>query len=172
MAAPGGDWFSEYGSVLTTFVSAVISYFVSRFTANKIATRSACKKAVSEILERLDEIESTTEQLLLTNGSDPASHRLSRQINITDTRLGRRLTELFRAQPRRFSATALQPVPQNINRTRIELRQFVTDIQWVQPNRAAYLAHDPIFEELRERVEALRAAIRLQAEDMKLGDLQ
>lgn len=166
-----GSWLAGYAPLITPIVSVGLSAAVSWITANYITRKSNLRAAFDRILSQLDDVHSAATDLLLSPGADPQIQTKSRTVVLTDHRLGRGLTEVFRVYPAGHGTTAMAPVPHQIVQARIALRKLVTDSDLAQPTRAAFEANAKVFEELDQRCEVLRCAIREAAEDLGAGDL-
>lgn len=149
-----------------------MSTFVAWLTSKSVAKRSACKHAFGEILDALDDIEDAALTLLMQSGSDGESQVLFRKIWALNTRVGRRITELFSTQ---FSANRLagrDPVPARVTEALVAMRQVVVADELLSADRRPSVATDPAFQTLNDLVSALRRELRAEAEDMGAGDLQ
>src|ERR1700733_4959630 len=117
-AAASAPWYAPY---LMPLLNVAISSTVAWMTASWVAKRNARKQAFSEILNKIDDVESLAEGLFLVQGSHADADALFRRVCTADGRLGRRITELFREHTSRGSLAGSDPVPYAITAARIAL---------------------------------------------------
>jgi hypothetical protein len=161
-----------YFSVATSVVGALASWLIAWVTAKRVALKSTRKQAFLELLEILDNLEAAAHELFLVSGGAPQAPTLFRAVAKWDTRLGRRIQELFTAHWSKARLAGLDPVPPRVTDARIALRKLAVADDLVSAARNACSPTDAKFHELTDCVDRLRAELRSEAEDMNAGDLQ
>ena len=166
------SFLSQYSPIITPFVSVLGSALIAWITSKWVARRTVCKQAFSELLRSLDDFEDAAENLFLQSGNASNANALFRVALSRNTRLGRRIAELFRAHQSKNRLAGADPVPPRVTAALIALRKVGVADELLSPERAAIPPSDLRFMELTSCVSQLRNELRNEAEDMHAGDLQ